>query len=464
MQAKVTFVGAGPGAADLITVRGLRALQQADAVLYAGSLVNPEHLQVCRPDCVCRDSAPLNLDEQIAFMSEAALAGKRVVRLHTGDPSIYGAINEQIRLLTQKGIETVIVPGVSSVFAAAASLGCELTAPGSSQSVVLTRMQGRTPMPENENPVAFARTGATLVFFLSTGKLAGLMQELGTQLPKDTPVAVVYRASWPDEHVLRGTITNIAGMAEEAGLGRQALIIVGDVLNAHAESSCLYADTFSHGYRNSLNTEAFSGRCAIYPFTEKGLVRAREIAAGLGPDTEIRTSHPTRDKDVLFLPGKKFNARLAADWHKFDAHIFVGATGIAVRKIAPLLQDKASDPAILTCSENGNFVISLTSGHLGGANRLARRVARITGGHAVISTATDINGLPALDDIAPRKRPYSEHGSHSGPEFCPFGRKTHCFLRTGRRVRKIFFRFRTGNPGAKSTANYRQTRRTLGRA
>ena len=168
MKALVEFVGAGPGAEDLITVRGLRALEQADLVVYAGSLVNPAHLKACKANCTCLDSASMNLGEQIEAMSDAALAGKRVVRLHTGDPAMYGAINEQIRGLAQKGVAASIIPGVSSVFAAAAALGCELTSPDVSQSVVLTRTPGRTPMPQGEDAAAFARTGAMLVFFLST--------------------------------------------------------------------------------------------------------------------------------------------------------------------------------------------------------------------------------------------------------------------------------------------------------
>ena len=196
----VEIVGAGPGAEDLITVRGLRALQQADLVVYAGSLVAPALLRHCRPDCLCRDSASMDLAEQVAVMSEAALAGKRVVRLHTGDPALYGAIDEQIRGLAQRGITVRITPGVSSVFAAAAALGCELTGPETAQSVVLTRTPGRTPMPAGEQAAAFARTGATLAFFLSTGKVADLMAELQDAggLAPDTPAAAVYRASWPD--------------------------------------------------------------------------------------------------------------------------------------------------------------------------------------------------------------------------------------------------------------------------
>ena len=214
MKALVEFVGAGPGAEDLITVRGLRALEQADLVVYAGSLVNPAHLKACKANCTCLDSASMNLGEQIEAMSDAALAGKRVVRLHTGDPAMYGAINEQIRGLAQKGVAASIIPGVSSVFAAAAALGCELTSPDVSQSVVLTRTPGRTPMPQGEDAAAFARTGAMLVFFLSTGKVGELMRHLMEQggLAEDTPAAIVYRASWPDERILRGTVGDIESL------------------------------------------------------------------------------------------------------------------------------------------------------------------------------------------------------------------------------------------------------------
>ena len=291
----VEFVGAGPGAEDLITLRGLRALEQADLVVYAGSLVNPGHLKRCKTDCECRDSAAMNLGEQVAAMSEAALAGKRVVRLHTGDPAMYGAINEQIRALAEKGIASRIVPGVSSVFGAAAALGCELTCPDVSQSVVLTRTPGRTPMPKGENAAAFARTGATLVFFLSTGKIDDLMTVLMGEggLSPDTPAAVVYRATWPDERILRGTVSDIARKVEEAGFGRQALIFVGRALDARGGASRLYGADFSHGYRNHLANEAFDGRCALYAFTDKGVVRAKEIAAGLGLPTVIHSTRPT---------------------------------------------------------------------------------------------------------------------------------------------------------------------------
>lgn len=415
----VTFVGAGPGAEDLITVRGLRLLQDADVVLYAGSLVNPRLLRHCAPHCLCRDSAAMNLEEQVALMSESALAGKAVVRLHTGDPAMYGAINEQIRLLEEKGVAIRVVPGVSSVFAAAATLGCELTSPEVSQSVVLTRTPGRTPMPAGEDAAAFARTGATLVFFLSTGNISELMQRLNTEggLAPDTPAAVVYRASWPEERIFRGTIATIADQIEEAGFGRQALIFVGRALERRPTESKLYAASFSHGYRNALPNESFTGTCALYAFSDKGFARATEIATGLQlPCTIYSTRTNTVEnapKHITYVTVARSGMAEAVrkTWNDVDAHIFVGATGIAVRHIAPMLRNKASDPAVLSCPESGSHIISLAAGHLGGANRLARRVARITGGQAVIGTATDINGLPAFDEIAAQ-----EHARICNPE------------------------------------------------
>ena len=413
MKALVEFVGAGPGAEDLITVRGLRALEQADLVVYAGSLVNPAHLKACKADCTCLDSASMNLGEQIEAMSDAALTGKRVVRLHTGDPAMYGAINEQIRGLAQKGVAASIIPGVSSVFAAAAALGCELTSPDVSQSVVLTRTPGRTPMPQGEDAAAFARTGAMLVFFLSTGKVGELMRHLMEQggLAEGTPAAIVYRASWPDERILRGTVGDIARQAEEAGLGRQALVIVGRALGANGTASRLYDADFSHGYRNRLVSEDFDGRCALYAFTDKGLTRAREIAAGLGLPTVLHSTHPSGAEGIVHIPAQDFDSRLAANWAQFDAHIFIGATGIPFRKAAPLLRDKNIDPAVLACPESGSHVIALTSGHFGGTNRLARRIARITGGQAVIGSPADVNGLPAFDEAAAQ-----EHAHILNPE------------------------------------------------
>ena len=339
----VEIVGAGPGAEDLITVRGLRALQQADLVVYAGSLVAPALLRHCRPDCLCRDSASMDLAEQVAVMSEAALAGKRVVRLHTGDPALYGAIDEQIRGLAERGITVRITPGVSSVFAAAAALGCELTGPETAQSVVLTRTPGRTPMPAGEQAAAFARTGATLAFFLSTGKVADLMTELQDAggLAPDTPAAAVYRASWPDEQVVRGTLADLARKVEEAGFRRQSLILVGRALAASTTVSRLYDGSFSHGYRNSLPDEAFLGTCALYAASPAGLAQARTLAAALAqgdaPAPVIFAACPADDQQPAPQPVADMAAALADALPRFDAHIILGTP----RQVLPLLPASA---------------------------------------------------------------------------------------------------------------------------
>ena len=395
----VEIVGAGPGAEDLITVRGLRALQQADLVVYAGSLVAPALLRHCRPDCLCRDSASMDLAEQVAVMSEAALAGKRVVRLHTGDPALYGAIDEQIRGLAQRGITVRITPGVSSVFAAAAALGCELTGPGTAQSVVLTRTPGRTPMPAGEQAAAFARTGATLAFFLSTGKVADLMAELQDAggLAPDTPAAAVYRASWPDEQVVRGTVSDLARKVEEAGFRRQSLILVGRALAASATVSRLYDGSFSHGYRNSLPDEAFHGTCALYAASPAGLAQARTLAAALAqgdaPAPVIFAACPADDQQPAPQPVADMAAALADALPRFDAHIILGTP----RQVLPLLPAATGDAAVICCAESGRHAVCLLDGPDHAGDRLTRRVARITGGLAITgpTEAEKENDTPA---------------------------------------------------------------------
>ena len=227
----VHFVGAGPGAPDLLTLRGRELLAQADVVLYAGSLVPPALLAFARRARRLVDTAPLTLDEIVAEMARAHGEGLEVVRLHSGDPSLYGAIGEQIRRLDALGIPWDITPGVPAYAAAAAALGRELTLPGIAQSVVLTRMPGRaSPMPPGEDLAAFAATGATLVLHLAVNHLARIVRILTPILGEDMPVAVVYRASWPDQKILRGTLGDIRARVKAAGITRTALIIVGRIL------------------------------------------------------------------------------------------------------------------------------------------------------------------------------------------------------------------------------------------
>ena len=248
----IHFVGAGSGAADLITLRGKRYLEQADVIVYAGSLVNPALLEYAKPGCEIRNSAEMTLDEVIAVLERAEREGKTAVRLHTGDPCLYGAIREQMDRLAALGIRYDVCPGVSSFCGAAAALGAEYTLPGVSQSVVITRMAGRTPVPERESIRSFAAHGATMVIFLSTGLLQELSEELtaGGYDP-DTPAAIVYKATWPDEKVLRCTVGTLAETAARSGVRKTALIVVGRCLEGEYDLSRLYAADFSTEFREA---------------------------------------------------------------------------------------------------------------------------------------------------------------------------------------------------------------------
>ena len=252
---QVIFVGAGPGDPELITVKGLKALQQAEVVVYAGSLVNPALLDECPKDCDIHDSAPLNLDQVLDILIAGSRSGKRVVRLHTGDPALYGAIQEQMEALDVAEIDYAVVPGVTATFAAAASLKQELTLPGVSQTLTLTRVAGRTPVPDKEALRRIAANGGTIALYLSVGMMDKLVEELlaGKVFTAQTPVAVVSRASWPDEQTVEGTLADICVRIDKAGIKRQALILVGEVLAARKkgvpEKSKLYDPEFSHGYR-----------------------------------------------------------------------------------------------------------------------------------------------------------------------------------------------------------------------
>lgn len=248
----VHFVGAGSGAADLITIRGKKRLEEADIVVYAGSLVNTELLLYTREDCQVYDSAHMTLPQVIEVMVTGSRSGKKVVRLHTGDPSIYGAIREQMDLLKEAGIEFDICPGVSSLFGAAAALKAEYTLPGISQTVIITRMAGRTPVPPKEQIALLAAHEATMVIFLSTGHLEELKKELLTGGYKPTtPCAIVYKATWADEQVIRGVVEELPEMARRYGITKTALIAVGRFLGEDYELSKLYDPSFTTGYREA---------------------------------------------------------------------------------------------------------------------------------------------------------------------------------------------------------------------
>ena len=240
----VYFVGAGAGDPELLTVKGKRLIDNADTIIYAGSLVNPAVLADRKPNCQVYDSAGMTLEEVLAVMQETEAQGKTTVRVHTGDASIYGAIREQLDALDKLGISHTVVPGVSSFLAAAAAMQKEYTLPDVTQTVILTRMEGRTPVPERERLEELAKHRATMIIFLSVGRIAEL-----AAYPAATPVAVVYKASWPEEKIVTGTLLDIAEKVQAAGITKTALVTVGEFLGDTYALSKLYDKTFTHEFR-----------------------------------------------------------------------------------------------------------------------------------------------------------------------------------------------------------------------
>lgn len=249
----IHFVGAGPGAPDLLTLRGAELIKTADCIIYAGSLVNPALLSLAKETCSLYNSAEMTLEQVLAVMrSEQG----NLVRLHTGDPSIYGAIREQMDALDAEGIPYDVTPGVSSFSGAAAAVQAEYTLPGISQTVILTRREGRTPVPESEQLTDLAKHGASMVIFLSAGMLEKVQNELlQGAYTENTPAAIVYKATWPEEKVARCTLGTLAKTGKDAGIRKTALILVGDFLGSTYERSKLYSPDFTTEYRKGEQTE-----------------------------------------------------------------------------------------------------------------------------------------------------------------------------------------------------------------
>lgn len=248
----VLFVGAGPGDPELITVRGMRALQEADLVLWAGSLVPQALLAWVREGAEVHDTAGMPLERQVELMTDGWRAGRRVVRLHTGDPALFGATAEQWERLDEAGVPYAVVPGVSSLFASAAALPAELTVPGVSQTVIVCRTEGRTPVPDGQDLASLASHRATMAVFLSAGLGGKVAADLGASYPAETPAAIVQRASWPEQRVVRCTVGTLAEALAEEGIDRTAMILVGPALaGAQGRRSHLYHPGFAHGYRDA---------------------------------------------------------------------------------------------------------------------------------------------------------------------------------------------------------------------
>ncbi|UCG14443.1 MAG: cobalamin biosynthesis protein, partial [Deltaproteobacteria bacterium] len=350
-----------------------------------------------------RDSSSLSLEETHALLTQGVRKNLIVARVHTGDPSLYGAIQEQIQLLGEDGIQYEVVPGVTVAFAAAAALGRQLTQPGGSQTLIFTRLGGRTPVPQSESLGELAKHRASLVVYLSVSHIREVVVELEKGYPVHTPVVVAYRVGWPDERFITSTLSDIADKVEESGIKRQAVIMLGEALTGELEArSKLYDPTFAHGFRKP-QREPLSGPAgvAVMALTPEGSKLAANIAANLEestlylPDREVPASENAR-------PFSDFKAIVEGSFYKHEGLVYVMATGIVVRLLAPLLRGKERDPAVVVVDELGQNAISLVSGHLGGANRLAKKVAAITGGQAVITTATDVQGKLSFDELAVR--------------------------------------------------------------
>lgn len=249
----IHFVGAGCGAVDLITVRGMKLLEQADCVVYAGSLVNRELLSYCSKNTEIFDSAKLTLDEVMEILVTRHKAGKNVVRLHTGDPSLYGAIGEQIEILQKENIEYDVTPGVTAAFGAAASIGCELTLPGITQTIIFTRVEGKTPMPDGESIKALSRHRASMAVYLSATRVTELKKQLlDGGYDASTTVAICYKVSWPDERIIISNVENMDKDTLENNLTLTTLFLISDAINANDfDKSCLYSADFTTIFREA---------------------------------------------------------------------------------------------------------------------------------------------------------------------------------------------------------------------
>ena len=367
----------------------------------------------------------MDLEEIIDIMVSAFNKGKRVVRLHTGDPSLYGAIYEQIVQLEKRKISYRIIPGVTAAFGAAASMGIEYTVPDMSQTLILTRMAGRTPVPETENLEKLAAHQTTMAIYLSMSQIEKVAPVLESAYGPHSICAVVYRATHPDERIIYIPLKKLAETVRREDITRQALIIVGDVLKIQLEKqdlrSKLYDGTFSHGYREKMSgnnpiPEAWGDRRITQMDTEKKKIVIWSLTlSGAETALKIREQLETRYRIVIMVPEglsvvsdavtrfDHLKRAVAERFNHYNGHIFIMAAGIAVRMIAPLIRHKTKDPAVVVVDERGRHAISLLSGHIGGANTLARDTAHAIGGQAVITTATDVNDLPAIDEIATNK-------------------------------------------------------------
>lgn len=249
MENRVYFIGAGPGDPDLITVKGRKIISEADVIIYAGSLVSREHFQYCKANVEIHNSASMTLQEVIIVIEKAYKENKNIVRLHTGDPAIYGAIREQMDELDKLNIPYEVIPGVSSFTAAAAAIKREFTLPSVSQTVILTRVEGRTPVPEKENLEKLASIGASMALFLSVSMIDKVVEKLRKGYGRNVPIAVIQRATWGDQKTVIGTLDDIAEKVKKENITKTAQILVGDFIDCEYDRSLLYDENFTHMFR-----------------------------------------------------------------------------------------------------------------------------------------------------------------------------------------------------------------------
>ncbi len=429
----VYIVGAGPGAPDLIAVRGRDIIEQADLILYADSLVELSVASLAKKDdAEIIPSSGLHLQQMVDLMVDAARAGKVVARVHSGDPALYGATHEQMALLDDAKVPYVIVPGITAAFAAAAELGVELTIPDLVQTIILTRTAGRTTMPEGEHLQGLAAPGASLAIYLSITRIKKVIEDLIASggYTADTPVAVFHKVTWPDESYVVGTLADIAAKVRKAGYTKHALILVSPALDPELKgkdrrtSSHLYDASYTHRFRKaedkqrSKEQHEAAGAVKGVVQGEKHLGNQRSgtlvlsvtrngsaLAATLSRSLEATAQLPTKFvvEGCGTYTGSVIDA-IRKNWNTFANFVLVMPSGVATRAIAPLLRDKVSDPAVVCLDEQGQFVIPLVGGHRAGANALASEIAKLTKGHAAITTASDVQDKPAIDMLGADQR------------------------------------------------------------
>ena len=404
----VDFVGAGPGAEDLITVRGMELIKNADVIIYAGSLVNPGLLKFASDKAKVYDSAYMTLEQVCEKMKDAHSKGLSVVRLHPGDASLYGAIREQMDFLDKENIPYRTCPGVSACFGAAASMNLEYTLPTVSQTLIITRAEGRTAVPEKESLELLASHKASMAVYLSVGILDKVERDLlAGGLDPDTPVAIVYKATWPEEKVIYTTLENLADVGRENEISKTAVVLVGEAIRPKKyERSKLYDPDFETGYRK--HTHAKKAAICFSEDGKKLLKRMNEAFEASGMEKaelyicpgEKNISTGSEDADTFII-----ESRGPAAWAKdrFDegaALIFASAAGIALRAVAGCVKDKLTDSPVVVMDDMGEHVIPLLSGHANGANKLACTIAGLIGAEAVLTTATDVHGAFSADVFA----------------------------------------------------------------